>query len=66
MTSRLTLTETKVLRLIAAGLTTRQIAAELHMMPNTARTHAQNINAKLHAHTRAQAVSVAMREGFIW
>lgn len=62
----LTPTETKVLRLIAAGLTDAQIGSELGMSMHTARTHAANINRKLRARSRAQAVAIAMREGLIW
>jgi DNA-binding CsgD family transcriptional regulator len=55
--------ECDVLRLIADGLTDRQIAARLQVAPDTARTHTRNALEKLNAHTRAQAVALAIRRG---
>jgi DNA-binding NarL/FixJ family response regulator len=42
------------------GQTDQKIAEELSISPNTARTHAQNIFTKLHVHSRAEAVAVAI------
>lgn len=53
--------ETDVLRLMAAGLTTRDIAAELDLSVNTIRTYTQALLEKLGAHTRVQAVVLAQR-----
>jgi DNA-binding CsgD family transcriptional regulator len=51
--------------MIADGLTDREIAARLVLSPATARTHARNLIGKLGAHTRAQAVAIAIRRGEI-
>ena len=57
--------EREVLRLIADGLTDRQIAESLAVAPATARTHTRNLLEKLGARTRAQAVAEAVRRGEI-
>ncbi|QJY44780.1 response regulator [Pseudonocardia broussonetiae] len=51
--------EVEVLRLMAAGLTTRDIAAELDLSLNTIRTYTQALMTKLGAHTRVQAIVFA-------
>jgi LuxR family maltose regulon positive regulatory protein len=51
--------ELEILRLVAAGLTTREIAAELVIAVGTVRTHLKNIYGKLEAHSRLQAVERA-------
>lgn len=51
--------EVEVLRLMAAGLTTRDIAAELDLSLNTIRTYTQALMSKLGAHTRVQAIVFA-------
>ena len=61
----LTRREAEVLRLIADGLTDREIAGRLVISPATARTHARNLIGKLGARTRAQAVAIAIRHGDI-
>jgi DNA-binding NarL/FixJ family response regulator len=48
-----------VLRLIAAGLSNRQIGNELFISSNTAGVHASRILAKLGATTRTQAAAIA-------
>ena len=53
--------ELEVLRLMAAGLTTRDVAAELDLSLNTVRTYTQALMSKLGAHTRVQAVVAAQR-----
>ncbi|RII15968.1 putative HTH-type transcriptional regulator [Streptomyces sp. YIM 130001] len=55
--------EHDVLRLIAEGLSNRQIAARLHIAPSTAGVHVSHILAKLGAATRAEATAIAFREG---
>ena len=56
----LTKREREVVTLIAMGLETDQIAAELHVSPETVRTHVRNAMAKLGAHTRAQLVAIVI------
>lgn len=53
--------EVEVLRLMAAGLTTRDIAAELDLSLNTIRTYTQALMTKLGAHTRVQAIVFAQQ-----
>jgi DNA-binding NarL/FixJ family response regulator len=52
--------EREILRLLARGATTHQITDALAISRNTVRTHVQHLLDKLHAHTRAQAVQVAV------
>ncbi|MEV0589078.1 AAA family ATPase [Nonomuraea sp. NPDC050310] len=59
----LTEREHQVLRLIAEGLSNRQIAAQLHISPSTAGVHVSHILAKLGATTRTEATAIAFREG---
>lgn len=63
--SSLTSREIEVLRLLADGLTTEQIAAELFVSSNTVRNHVNNIIRKLNVHSRLEAVSFAIRTGLI-
>lgn len=50
--------ERDVLRLVASGMTNREIAACLFIAPGTVRKHLDNIYAKLGVRSRAQAVAV--------
>lgn len=63
--SSLTSREMEVLRLLAAGMTTDQIAGELFVSPNTVRNHVNNVIRKLNVHSRLEAVSHAIRTGLI-
>jgi DNA-binding CsgD family transcriptional regulator len=60
---RLTARETQVLRLVAAGRSNRDIAAELFISGKTASVHVSNILAKLGAATRTEAAAIAHRAG---
>ncbi len=51
--------ELEVLRLVAAGLSNREIGERLVVSPGTAKTHVHNIFGKLGASNRAQAVARA-------
>ena len=53
----LTAREAQVVRLIAGGLDTSEIAATLLVSPNTVRSHVRNAMSKLGARTRAQLVA---------
>jgi DNA-binding NarL/FixJ family response regulator len=54
-----------VLRLVAAGLTNRQIADRLVVSPRTAEHHVQHIYAKIGASSRAAAALFAMEHGLL-
>lgn len=62
---RLTGREAEVLRLIARGLSNRDIAAELVLSEKTVKTHVSNILAKLHLVDRTQAALYAVRKRLI-
>ncbi len=61
-TPRLTERELEVLRLVAQGMSNREIAGELYISENTVKNHVRNILEKLHLHTRMEAVMYAVRE----
>jgi NarL family two-component system response regulator LiaR len=50
-------------RLIAQGLSNREIAEKLVIAEMTVSTHVSNILAKLHLASRTQAALYALREG---
>ncbi len=56
----LTEREREVVTLIALGRETAQIAEELHISPETVRTHVRNAMSRLGAHTRAQLVAIVL------
>jgi DNA-binding CsgD family transcriptional regulator len=58
----LTERELEVLRLLARGLSNREIGAELFITPKTASVHVSNILAKLGASSRTEAAAIAHRE----
>jgi len=57
--------EVEVLRLVARGLSNREVAAELHISRRTAEHHVQHIYAKIGASTRATAALFAMEQGLL-
>jgi len=59
----LTERETRVLKLIARGLSNREVARELSISEPTVRTHVSNILRKLHLKSRTQAALYALKEG---
>lgn len=61
----LTSREHDVLRLIARGLTTAQMADRLGRSPNTVKTHARSLFGKLAAHNRVQALAAARERGLV-
>ncbi|MCG2769451.1 MAG: response regulator transcription factor [Anaerolineae bacterium] len=62
---RFTLREIEILRLIAEGLTNREIAQRLCLSENTIKTYIQNLYQKLDAHNRIEAVMQATRRGLL-
>lgn len=61
----LTSREHEILQLIAEGLTNAAIASRLFISVNTVRNHVQSILAKLGAHSKLEALSMAIRDGII-
>ena len=59
---RLTSRELEVLKLVAQGMSNKEIAAELYISENTVKNHVRNILEKLHLHSRMEAVVYAVRE----
>ena len=59
----LTEREMDVLRLIAQGMSNREIAAKIFVAEWTVRSHVSNILGKLHLASRTQAALYALREG---
>jgi NarL family two-component system response regulator LiaR len=61
----LTSRERTVLAGMVDGLRGSEIAAALHMSKNTVRTHTNSIFAKLQAHSRVEAISIARAAGVL-
>ena len=57
--------ERQVLRLVAAGATNREIAAELHLSPYTVKEYASTLYRKLEVRNRLEAVKRAEKLGLI-
>ncbi len=62
---RLTEREMDVLRLLARGLTNREIASALKVSSSTIKNHAQNIFSKLEVAGRTEAVSFCLSRGIL-
>jgi DNA-binding NarL/FixJ family response regulator len=59
----LTQRETEVLRLVATGMSYKEIAAELFLSHRTVQNHVQNTLGKLHLHNRVELVRFALAHG---
>ncbi len=57
--------EREVLNHLVADETEVQIAERLFISPHTVRSHVKNLYAKLHVHSRAQAVRFALERGLV-
>jgi len=57
--------ETEILRYVAAGHTTKEVAAALNIAESTAEWHISNVLVKLGAASRAEAVAIGLREGLL-
>jgi two-component system nitrate/nitrite response regulator NarL len=64
-TEALSARELEVLRAIAAGLGTGEIAAELFISQHTVRNHVRRILTKLDAHSKLEAVVIATKAGVV-
>ena len=60
---QLTDRETEVLRLVAKGLTAKQVAERLSLSHRTVENHVQNTLTKLQLHNRSQLVRYALEKG---
>jgi len=60
---KLTARETEVLRLVARGLTARQIASRLVLSHRTVENHVQNTLRKLQLHNRVELTRYAIEQG---
>ena len=63
--ANLTEREQEVLRIIANGLTNKQIAEELVISENTVKGHVSNILSKLHVADRTQVAVYAWKRGLM-
>ena len=59
---KLTDRELQVLKLVAQGMSNREVAEQLFISENTVTNHVRNILEKLHLHSRMEAVVYAVRE----
>jgi LuxR family maltose regulon positive regulatory protein len=57
--------ELDVLRSIVAGMSNQEIAAKLHLSPNTVKTHVRNLYGKLGVQSRTQALRRARELGLL-
>jgi DNA-binding NarL/FixJ family response regulator len=62
-TPRLTDREAEILRMVATGLSYRQIAERLVLSHRTVQNHVQNTLSKLHLHNRVELVRYAIEHG---
>jgi DNA-binding NarL/FixJ family response regulator len=61
----LTARELEVLRLVARGMSNKDVADQLFISENTVKNHVRNILEKLHLHSRMEAVMYAVRKGLL-
>ncbi len=64
-TIKLTPSEMRIIKMLASGLTTKDIATEMERSVYTVQTHIQNLIEKLGCHGRAEAVATARRMGYL-
>jgi DNA-binding CsgD family transcriptional regulator len=57
--------ELEILRLVASGLSNKEIAAQLVLSPNTVKVHLRNIFGKIGVQSRTEATMVAVRQGWV-
>ncbi len=63
--TQLSARELEVLRCLAQGQTTASIAKSLFVSPHTVRSHVRGILEKLDAHSKLEAVAIALRDGIV-
>jgi two-component system response regulator NreC len=57
--------QVEVLRLIAQGLTTQEVARRLYISPHTVESHRENIMSLLDLHNKAELIKYAIRKGIV-
>jgi two-component system nitrate/nitrite response regulator NarL len=62
---QLTTREREILRLLAEGAASEEIARRLSISANTVRTHVHNVLTKLGVHSRLEAAAFAVRHGLV-
>ncbi|HEY4465209.1 MAG TPA: GAF domain-containing protein [Streptosporangiaceae bacterium] len=62
---RLNRSQQEILRLLADGLSNREIASKIHLSENTVKSHVQEILRKLGARNRVQAAVLATKERWL-
>ena len=62
---RLSRSQQEILRLIAGGLSNKEIAKEIHLSENTVKSHIQEIFRELKVRNRVEAALLATREGWV-
>ena len=63
--AKLTPRQLEVLRMLANGASTRQIATELHLSTETVRNHVRGVLHALDVHSRVEAIAAAHAEGIV-
>ena len=63
--STLTPREKEIFALVAEGLTNPAIAKRLYLSAHTVRNHVARLCAKLGAHSKLEALAIAVRDGLI-
>ncbi len=58
-------TDLAIIRCLAQGLTTKEMAERIHLSPHTIKDHLEKMNAALGARSRSQLVAEALRRGLI-
>ena len=64
-TASLTAREIEVLKMVACGKSSKEIADEIHISLHTVNTHRKNIMDKLDAHSATKIVAYAVNHGYI-
>src|SRR5512143_2021562 len=57
--------ELEILKLLATGLSNKEIAAQLFLSVNTVKVHLRNIFAKLGVQSRTEAILIAIQRGYV-